>query len=233
GSGQKISWKGRLMSGGCSMKRYLISTVLLFSVFFVICSQALSADTAHSPDHATATHESSNESGDEGGHGGDRSADLLDLLYRFLTVALVVILLVVVARKARLTDYLSARITEITKNLEDLQREKEDAEKKCRDMENRLRDFESKRKEIIEEYREEGLAERDRILKEANDRINKIIAQSEASMEQEIRSAKNRLKQEIAEAAVTKAREIIKKEINADDNNDLINKFIEKVRGAS
>ncbi len=221
------------MSRRCSIKRYLLSAALLFSVYFFACDAALSADTTHPPANSTATHETSNASGEESGHGGDRSADLRDLLYRFITVALVVILLVVVARKARLTDYLSARSNDIRKHLEDLQREKEDAEKKCREMENRLKDFESKKNEIIEEYRKEGIAERDRIIKDANDRIKKIIAQSEAAMEQEIRSATNRLKQEVVEAAIMQAREIIKKEINEKDNNDLINKFIEKVRGAN
>lgn len=221
------------MSRRCSIKRYLLSAVLLFSVYFITCSFALSADKTHSPDHSTATHEVSTAPGEENGHSSDRSADIRDLLYRFMTVTLVVILLVVVARKARLTDYLSARSNDIRKHLEDLQREKDDAEKRCSDMENRLRDFESKKKEIIEEYRKEGIAERDRIINEANDRINKIIAQSEAAIEQEIRSATKRLKQEIAEAAITQAREIIKKEINEKDNNDLINKFIEKVRGAN
>lgn len=221
------------MSSECSIKRCILLAVLLIALSFLTLTPALSVYAGHSSDQTAATHEEATASGEEGGHGGDRTADLLDLLYRFITVTLVVALLVVVARKARLTDYLSARSSEIQKNLEVLERERQDAEKKCREMEDRLRDFESKRKEILEEYRREGIAERDRIIKEAKDRVNQIISQSEAAMEQEIRSAKNRLKQEIAETAIGQAREIIKREINEKDHNDLINKFIERVRGAN
>ena len=218
------------MSKACLIKRYLLSAVFLISIFFLVCNPAVSGEATHSPNTATAVHGESAEAGEEGAHEVDRSADLRDLLYRFITFTVLVVILVIVARKARLMDFLSVRSDEIRKKLEDLKREKEEAEKKCRDMEGSLRDFESKKMELLEEYRREGTAERDRIIEEARVKVQQVIAHSEATLEQEIRSIKNQLKRDIAEAAIGQAREIILKEIKEKDNNKLINEFVERVR---
>jgi F-type H+-transporting ATPase subunit b len=218
------------MSKACLIKRHLLSAVFLMFIFFLVCSPAISQEAAHSTDTAMAVHGKAAGEGEEGATEGDRSADLRDLLYRFITFTLLVVILVIFARKARLMDYLSVRSEDIRKNLEDLRREKEEAEKKCSDMEGSLRDFESKKKELLEEYRMEGAAERDRIIEEARVRVQQIIANSEAAMEQEIRSIRNQLKRDIAEAAIGQAKEIILKEIKEKDNNDLINEFVERVR---
>lgn len=219
-----------MLKGSC-IKRFILSSAFMIFVSISICAPAICEEAIDSAHKATSTHtESAGESGKEGSHEGDRSADLLDLLYRFILFSVMVTVLVVFFRKARVMDYLSVRTEEIRKRLDDLKREKEEAEKKHKDMEGRVRDFESKRVEILEEYRKEGIAERDRIINEAKERVKQIITQSEIAIDQEIRSAKNRLKQDIAEMVMGQAREIIRKEINEKDNNDLVNEFIERVR---
>jgi len=217
------------MSRACLIKRRLLSAVLLMFLSFLVCSPAFSGESENSPETAAAVHGEAT-GGEEGAHEGDRSADLRDLLYRFITFTILVVILVIVARKARLMDFLAVRTDDIRKKLEDLRREKEEAEKKCRDMEGSLRDFESRKTELLEEYRREGLAERDRIVEEARARVQQIIAHSEAALEQEVRSLKNRLKRDIAETAIGQAKEIILKEIKEKDNDDLINEFVERVR---
>lgn len=220
------------MLRGSYIKRFILSSVFMIFVSISICAPAIceeAIDFSHTEATSTYT-ESLGESGEEGSHEGDRSADLLDLLYRFILFTVMVIVLVVFFRKARVMEYLSVRTEEIRKRLDELKREKEEAVKKYRDMEGRVRDFELKRVEILEEYRKEGIAERDRIINEAKERAKHIIAQSEIAIDQEIRSSKNMLKQDIAEMVIGQAREIIRKEINEKDNNDLINEFIERVR---
>jgi F-type H+-transporting ATPase subunit b len=218
------------MSKACSIKRYLLSAVFLIFIFFLACNPALSQEATHSADTATAVHSAGTGEGEEGATEGDRSGDLLDLLYRFITFTLLVVILVIFVRKAKVMDFLSVRTDEIRKRLEDLKREKEEAEKKYRDVEGSLRDFESKKVEILEEYRREGIAERNRIIEEARVRVQQIIANSEAALEQEIRSLKNQLKRDIVETAIGQAKEIILKEIKEKDNDDLINEFVERVR---
>jgi len=218
------------MLRGFLIKRYLLSAIFLIFISFLICGPAISEEAAPSADKVTVhAAEGASKAEEDVSQEEDRSADLKDLFYRFENFILLVIILVIVFKKARLMDYLSARVDEIRKRLEALKREKEAAEKKYRDIEAKLKDFESKGRDILEEYRKEGLAERDRIIDEASERVKQIINQSELAVEQEMRSVRNRLKQEIVELAIGQAKEIIQKEINEKDHDDLINEFIERV----
>jgi len=216
------------MLRGCYRKRYLLSALFFIFLCSIFCRAAISEETAYST-HKAAAQTDINESGANSSHEKDRSADLLDLLYRFINFTLLVIILFVFIKKARLMDYLSVRSDDIHRKFEDLKKEKEEAETKYRDIEGRLKDFEAKRRDILEEYRKEGLAEKDKIIFEATERVKQIIEQSEVALEQEIRSARNRLKQEIVELAIGQATDIIQKEINEKDHDDLINEFIERV----
>ena len=176
-----------------------------------------------------SVHESSSEGAHGGEHGKDRSADLRDLLYRFINFALLVIILFVAIRKSGLKDSLSGRIEEIKQRLEDLRKEKEEAESQYKDLERKLRDFEAKKKEIIEQFQNEGQAEKERIIAEANERAKQIVEQAELTIQQEMQSAKDRLRKEVMELAAGKAQEIIAKEMTDEDQDRLVSEFIEKV----
>ena len=176
-----------------------------------------------------SVHESSSEGAHGGEHGKDRSADLRDLLYRFINFALLVIILFVAIRKSGLKDSLSGRIEEIKQRLEDLRKEKEEAESQYKDLERKLRDFEAKKKEIIEQFQNEGQAEKERIIAGANERAKQIVEQAELTIQQEMQSAKDRLRKEVMELAAGKAQEIIAKEMTDEDQDRLVSEFIEKV----
>ena len=165
----------------------------------------------------------------EGHQAQEKSADLKDLLYRFINFALLVIILVWALKKAHVKDFFIARAKEIQQRLEDLKREKEEAERKYRDIEQRLRAFEEERKRILEQYRQDGEAEKEKIIAEAEDRVRQILEQAEMTIRQETESAKSRLKQDMVEIAAQKAEEIITERITDKDQDSLVNDFIERV----
>jgi F-type H+-transporting ATPase subunit b len=176
-----------------------------------------------------SVHESSSGVAHEGEHAKDRSADLRDLLYRFINFALLIIILFVAIRKSGLKDSLTGRIDEIKQRLEDLRKEKEEAETKYQDIEKELKDFEAKKKEIIEQFQNEGQAEKERIIAEANERAKQIVEQAELTIQQEMQSAKDGLRKEVMELAAGKAQEIIAKEMTDEDQDRLVSEFIERV----
>jgi len=92
-----------------------------------------------------------------------------------------------------------------------------------------LKDFEARRKDIIEEFQKEGLAEKEKIILDAKDRVDKIIEQSEVTIREEIQSARDRLKQEMVDIAAQRAQEIIAEEMDEKDQDNLVNEFIERV----
>jgi F-type H+-transporting ATPase subunit b len=166
-----------------------------------------------------------------GGHaaGGDRSGDLWDLLFRFVNFALLVIILTWAFKKAGVKEYFATRTEEIRQKLNALMEKKDASEKESREREARLKAFEEERKRIFEQYRQEGLAEKERIIAEAEERVQGIIKQAELTIQQEMQSAKGRLKQEIVGLAARKAEEILSQRMTDKDQERLVDDFIERV----
>ncbi|HDR14854.1 MAG TPA: ATP synthase F0 subunit B [Desulfobacteraceae bacterium] len=162
-----------------------------------------------------------------GGH--DSSGELKDLLYRFINFALLVIVLVIVVKKAPLKDFFETRKKQIKKNLESLERQKEEAEKRCRELEAELAAFESERAGIIERFRAEGEAEKDRIISEAHEKARQILLQADAAVKREVKNVEARLRAELADSVAEKAEKLIAGSITDKDQDLLVNEFIERV----
>jgi F-type H+-transporting ATPase subunit b len=159
-------------------------------------------------------------------HNGGR---VLDLLYRFINFALLVIILFVVVRKSALKSFFSNRREEIAHKLEELGHEKESSEARYRELEQKLKEFEGKREEIIEQFRAEGLVQKERIISEAKQRATQILNQADMTIEREIQAARDRLKEELVDAATKKAEETISREIKTSDQDQLVDEFIERL----
>ncbi len=209
-------------------RRRLFSTIILFTFFLFMGGLTAVLEDAHSSGGEAVEHGSPDrDHGDKNSE--DRSGDLLDLLWRIINFALLVIILFIVIKKSPLKGLFATRSEEIRRKLEDLKKEKEEAENRYMEIERQLKDFETEKKDIIDQYKREGLAEKDRIIIEAKDRVKQIIDQSELTIRQEIQSARERLKRDVIELAARQAEEIIKKEIDETDQAKLINEFIERV----
>jgi len=161
--------------------------------------------------------------------GAHDSGRTLDLLYRFINFSLLVIILVVVVKKARIGSFFSSRIEEIKKKFDDLNAEKDSSESRFQELEKKLKEFEAKKQEILEQFKADGAAEKEKIIAEAKERANQILAQADLTIEREIQAARDRLRQEVVEVAARKAQEIIEREIKDSDQDHLVNEFIERV----
>jgi F-type H+-transporting ATPase subunit b len=164
--------------------------------------------------------------GEGGGHGG---GDVTNLLYRILNFVLMVIILVVVIRKTTIKDFFANRKEEIRQKLESLKKDREAAESRCSELEKKLREFEIQKKEILDQFRADGAAEKEKIIKEARERSAQILSQANLTIEREIQAARDRLLQQMVEVAAAKAEDIIAKQINDSDQDHLVSEFIERV----
>ena len=89
--------------------------------------------------------------------------------------------------------------------------------------------FEEERNDIIEQFKKEGMVEKEKIIAEAKERVRQILEQAELTIQNEMQSARDRLEQEVLDLAAQKAREILSKEITDEDQDNLVNEFIERV----
>ncbi|MCF8061387.1 MAG: ATP synthase F0 subunit B [Deltaproteobacteria bacterium] len=213
----------------CQGKR--IRLALVFAFLFLAglagTSQVLAVeDTAHGETAATGHQEAAGAAD----HGEDHdSGAMLDLLARFINFALLVIILAVVLKKSNALGFFSDRVQEIRNRMERLQQEKEEAESRYREIRQKLTDFESEKEGILAEARRDGEAEKAKIISEAERRVAQMLEQVETAVQHELEDARGRLREEVAELAADKAREIISRELGEDDQDRLVSEFIEKV----
>lgn len=161
--------------------------------------------------------------------GGHDAGRLTDLLYRFINFALLLIILFVVIRKTAAKNFLANRREEIAKKMDDLQKDKETAEKRHRELERKLKEFSAQKHEIIEQFKAEGAKEKEKIMEEARTRAAQMLTQADLTIQREIQAARNRLRQQVVDAAARKAQDMISKEIQENDHDQLVSEFIQKV----
>ena len=206
-----------------------IFLIIIFLTAFSLSLHGLAATVEAASTGGHGTEARAVESGQGEAHGADSSGDLKDLLYRFINFVVMVIILIWAMKKAGVKKLFAARIEEIKQKMEDLKKEKETAENKYHEIEKKLKAFEEEKKVIIDQYKKEGLAEKEKIIAEARERVKQIFEQAEFTIQQELQSAKDQLRQEVVDLAAQKAQEVIAREMSASDQDLLVNDFIERV----
>ena len=124
---------------------------------------------------------------------------------------------------------LNGRIKGIQDQLDELEVKKTEAEKKLAEYTEKLSLLDKESEKIIAEYIKQGNEAKARILEEAESEAEKLEAQARRNIDSEFKQAKSKLQEEIFEKAIIKAEEIIKSEINTEDQDRLINEYLEKV----
>jgi len=165
----------------------------------------------------------------EEGHGSSPSKGWVATdTYRVMNFAVLAIALFVLLRKP-VSQTLSSRIKGISDNLDELEALKGEAEKRLAQCNEKLNTLDKEAERIISEYIKQGNEAKDKILKEAEAASEKLEAQARKNIEHEFERARSKLEAEIFEKAIGKAEELIKSKITVEDQNLLVNEYLDKV----
>ncbi|MBI5589860.1 MAG: ATP synthase F0 subunit B [Deltaproteobacteria bacterium] len=205
---RKGRWRGLLLA--------MSMLVLLWGGLALASS---GAETHGADKHGEATHE-----GDAHKAKGWVATDT----YRVMNFAVLAGALVFLLRKP-LSQALDSRIKGIRTQLEDLEAKKTEAEKILSEYNTKIARLSQESEGIVAEYIRQGNDAKARILKEAEASAYKLEEQARRNIENEFEVAKQLLQQDIFEKAMIKAEEIIKKNITADDQNRLVDEYLDKV----
>lgn len=162
----------------------------------------------------------------DGGHG-----ELRTLLFSALNFALLIGVLVYVARKPIL-EFFAARRGKIQQELKaaaDLQTE---AESRYAKWQRRLMDLESELAGIRQTARERAAAEREHILADAKAAAERIRRDAVAAVDQELRRAQAQLRREAADLAVELASDALRREVTSADQDRLLDEFVATIERA-
>ncbi len=148
--------------------------------------------------------------------------------YRVMNFAVLAIALFFLLKKPA-SQFLNDRIENIRAQLKDLETQKADAEKKLAEYEQRLATLTSESEKIVDQYKQQGMALRDKILEEAAAAADKLEEQARRTIDHEFKLAKKHLESEVMESAIAKAEEMLKKNITDQDQDNLVNEYLTKV----
>jgi F-type H+-transporting ATPase subunit b len=168
-------------------------------------------------------------SGGEGGHeGGHHGVQWMDLVKRTINfAALVFFLWYLLADKIK--KYFGERRIEIANLLEEVDKERNDAEKKFVLYEQKFKEVEKDINEITKTLTGEIENEKNKIIEEGKANSQRLIEQAKAAAEQEVINSRQNLRNYVVELAGNMAAAIVTKEMTNNDQERLVEEYINNV----
>ena len=160
--------------------------------------------------------------------GGGESHWMATDTYKVMNFAVLAIGLFFLLKKP-VSQALNARIDGIREQLEELEAQKKAAEDELAKYNEKLATLEGEAETIVAEYVRQGEEAKARILSEAEKTAEKLEEQAKRNIENEFKKAKEDIQAEIIDKALLKAEEIIKSKISDDDQNSLVDEYLDKV----
>ena len=164
----------------------------------------------------------------DGGHGGVHNTWLTVDTWKVLNFGLLAVGVFFIARKP-VAQFFSSRAKDIEDEIKELELKKADAETKLAEYQTKFKNLDQESKQIVEDYIKQGEEAKTRIIAEAGEQAEKLEDMAKRNIQQEFKSAKAKLQQEIVEKALEKAEEIIKASISSDDQDKLVDEYLKKV----
>lgn len=165
----------------------------------------------------------------ETAHHVDSGILLKDFAYRLFNFLLLAGILVWAMKKANVKGLLDARRAEVAKVLRESEEIREEAERKLAEYSEKLEKATREIDEIYAAIKQEGEAEKSRIILEANLAAERIRKQAQVSAHQEVQQATARLQAETAKLAVQLARTTLKESVTRDDQDRFVDEYLSKV----
>jgi F-type H+-transporting ATPase subunit b len=163
-----------------------------------------------------------------GGHEGETKGWVSTDTYRVMNFAVLAVGLFLILKKP-VKQALDSRITDIRHQLADLESKKQDAEKELAKYEAQIAQLNQESEKIISEYIRQGTEAKTKILKEAELTAQKLEEQAKRNIEHEFKQAREKIQREVIEIALVKAEELIRNRITPEDQNQLIDEYLQKV----
>lgn len=167
-----------------------------------------------------------------GGHGEEHATEAKGWVatdtYKVMNFAVLAIVLVFLIRKP-MKKALNDRIQGIQDQLSELEAKKKAAEDELANYNRKFQQLDQESEKLIAQYIQQGEEAKVRIIKEAENAAEKLQVQARRNIEQEFKRAKLNLQEEVLEKALAQAEELIRNKISDDDQERLVDEYLEKV----
>jgi len=130
------------------------------------------------------------------------------------------------------SDFIEARQERIRTNIDEAKADKEEAARLKEEYEEKLAASRAEGQEIIENARRRGVEVKEEIIEEARQEARAILDRATREIEREKEKAYEDLRGSAGELAILIASRLMEEEINAEKQEQLIDKFIDEVGSA-
>ncbi len=161
--------------------------------------------------------------GEEGGH-----VSIKTLLWPVVNFVILVAILYKLAWQ-KMKNFFAGRRDGIKTALEEAVAAKEEAEKKFKEYSDRLAKATDEIAGISDMIKAQGQVEKDKIIESAKVTAAKMKEDAQARMEQELKTASNRLRAEAAELSVKMAEDVLKKTVKEKDHETMVKDFLNRM----
>jgi F-type H+-transporting ATPase subunit b len=165
-----------------------------------------------------------------GEHHGVTSTQLKNLFWFTLNFLALCIILYKFLKKP-VVDMFKSRQESILKQYNELLEKKKEAEARYIELQEKIKNLEKEAQEIYQNYVDQGMKEKERIIAEANAQAERIKQQAELYIQHEMEKAKAMLREEVAEASIKLAEELLRKNITEEDQKKIVKDFINEIKG--
>jgi ATP synthase F0 subunit b len=150
--------------------------------------------------------------------------------WRPINLAIFVILLIyILVKKVRVGEVFDRRAATILKELEQARRDKEEAQQRLAEVEARFGRLDQEIAEIRAESERESQREAERISQAAAADAEKIRQTAHREIDGAMKAARTELRAFVAEQSVELAETIIRRDIRPEDNQRMLNKYIDEL----
>ena len=163
--------------------------------------------------------------GAEGGHEGNKWVEFAWKGFDFLV--LVGLLYWLLAAKVK--EFFVGRRQEIKESLENASKQKAEAEKKFREYSEKIDKASLEIDGIFEMIKAQGIAEKQKIIDDAQKVAQKMKEDAQARIDQELQKASSQLRIEAVQLSVEIAEEILKRNITEKDHDAMVREYMDKV----
>jgi F-type H+-transporting ATPase subunit b len=151
--------------------------------------------------------------------------------YKFILVALNLIILYIVLRKVLfkpVTEFMENRANSIRENIESAKRQVAEASELKADFENQLSSAKAEAYKIIEDGRQNAEKQSQEILISARNEAEKIIQKAREQIEFERQQMLKEMRSQIASLSLAAASKVVEANMNTEANRKLIDNFIDE-----
>ncbi len=156
---------------------------------------------------------------------------LMSLNWNMLFTAITVIVLFFILKHfffEKVHDFMVQREKEIKDSLDNAAKTNEEADKRLQIYEEKLAGADSESRQILKAARDEAKVQAKEILDDAGEKARALIEHSQKEIRREKYNARKELQEELSTLAVMAAEKIVEKELNPEDQKEIVDKIIEE-----